>query len=147
MTVFDEQILDHINITINYPPSRRQKLIQASVAIDNDDARHAIERFVGLRNIEDINLIASGIANRHTVGMDMQEMEYPHPKNPTTEAIIIGDGLEFSTHLTESAFNQLMLRIFDALIEKVNESDIDFASETAWQGFLQSVETLRDRVS
>ncbi len=147
MTIFDEQILDHISVTIHYPPSRRQRLIQAKVTIDDDQARQAIERFVGLNKFEDINLIASGIANRHTVGMDMQEMEYPHPQNPTTDAIIIGDGLEFSAHLTESAFNQLMLRTFDALIEKVNESDIDFAPEPAWEGFLQSVETLRDRVS
>lgn len=143
MTLIDKTVVDNVTYAVNLSGSGQ--LIKAQVTLDNDNDRQALERFLGLWNFEELNLIAKGIVNRQTIGMDMQEMVYPQLQNPQFEGVKIGDGMTYSVHLTDGSFNQLMLKLFDILIEAVKGTPVDFVSSNEWREFLSSVETLRER--
>jgi hypothetical protein len=74
--------------------------------------------------------------------MDTQEMEYPQD---ATDNIEVGDGMTFTAHIKESAFNKLMLKLFDTLIKAVDDTSADLATGDEWGEFLSSTEILHNR--
>lgn len=133
-------MIDNIAFVVNLSGGQ---LIHAQVQVDDDDTRQALQRFLGLWSFDDMNMIAEGVAERFTVGLDMQEMTYPEDDSGMVE---VGDGMEFTTALSETEFDRLMLKLFDTLIQAVNENPTDFSSGDEWDEFISYAETVRSRI-
>ena len=145
MTPIDKIILDNFTFSINLVP--KAQLITAHVQIDNENDRRALQRFLGLWNIEALSIIAQGMVTHQSVGLDMQIMEYPHPKTPSYEGVKVGDGMSYTIHLSNESFDQLMLKLFDKLIDEVQAQKSDLALTDEWSQFLEAVATIRQRNS
>jgi hypothetical protein len=145
MTPIDEMLLDKVTFSINL--AHKAQLIKAQVVLDDENDLRALQRFLGLWSLDDLNIIAQGIAEKHTVGMDMQEMAYPHPRNPQFEGVKVGDGMSYSVHLTHTILDQLILKLFDTLNAKVQAEKPNLTSSDKWEILLKAVATIRKRNS